>query len=331
MKKLLYIILGLLVIYFIVALVGPSKISVERSISVSKPIGFVRNLMGRYEFFHAKWSPWTAKDPAMTVKFSGNPGEPGHKMEWTSKVEEVGTGTLEIVGISNDSLVQKLTFEGMGASKIYYVVKENGTNTDIKWGIEMNSPFIMRPMMMMMNMDKMMGPDFESGLTTFKKVVDEMKDAVVNYAVKEMEWPETYYAGSKKETVEYQQMPDFFGKNFMKVIAELEKNKIKPGIPLGIYYAYDNQGMKADVVAAFKMDKAIPIKGCETYTIPASKVVFVEYSGDYQKMGGVYETMDAYLTTRGLVKNMSVEEYITDPMIEKDTMKWKTNVFYILK
>ena len=34
---------------------------------------------------------------------------------------------------------------------------------------------------------------------------------------------------------------------------------------------------------------------------------------------------------KGLTQNIVIEEYANDPMTEKDTAKWQTNIFYLLK
>ena len=38
-----------------------------------------------------------------------------------------------------------------------------------------------------------------------------------------------------------------------------------------------------------------------------------------------------YLSEKGLTQQLVVEEYVTDPVAEKDTSKWLTNIYYVLK
>lgn len=333
MKKILYVIILLLAVYLILALVGPSKVKVERSITVENKSDAIRPLLSDLTIFHDKWSPWTEKDLNAEVKYSGTAGQAGHQMEWSSKVKEVGSGTLQIVSIGNDSVIQKLTFEGMGDSKAYYILKEKEGQTEVTWGMEMSAPFLFRPMMLFMNADKMIGPDYEKGLLKLKTVAEENKIAdKSNYEIKEIEWPETYYVGTKFETHSFQDLAAFFGKNFPALGEGIGKSKVQPlAAPLSIYKWYDEKKGETNCAAAFRVDKGVKLNGFENHTYPACKVLQIAYYGAYEKIGDAHRAMDAYMKGKGLMNGDVFEEYVTDPMSEKDTAKWLTNVYYTLK
>jgi len=333
MKKILYVILALGIIYLILAMIGPSVVKIERTITINKPADKFKTNLLDLNFFHEKWSPWTAKDPNMKVSFSGTPGVIGQKMEWSGN-KEVRSGTMELAGVNGDSTLINVVFGSGGAHKSYYITKTNGDTTNFTWGLVMDVGFFARPIMLFMNMEKMMAPDFEKGLQNLKKVVEEMKEEapVANYEVKEIEWPETTFAGSKKETVKFEKMGEFFGKHLPAIATELDKMKVKPeSAPVGIYWGYNMQDMSADVAAGFRVPKGIKVKNYESYSFPAAKVLQITYYGDYQKMEGAYQAMDAFMQQKGVNKAASIEEYVTDPMSEKDTAKWLTNIYYILK
>ncbi len=332
MKKFLYVILALGVLYIVLALFGKSSIKVERQIAINKPVEVVKPKLTDLKFFHAKWSPWTEKDTAMKKNFYGEPGTVGHKMDWSGN-DAVGTGTIEIAAIKEDSIIEKLSFEGMGDSKSYFIVSGKDNSANVIWGIQMDIGFFGRPIMMFMDMDKMMGADFDKGLAYLKKVIEETSEAVApKYEIKEIEWPESNYAGSKKETVSFQKIPEFFGKYLPAMNGEMEQSKIKPeSPPSGIYWSYDMANGAADLSAAFKVQAGAKVKGFENYKFPAGKVLSLAYYGDYQKMMGAYEAMDNYMKEKGLAKTVSIEEYVNDPMSEKDTAKWQTNIYYLLK
>ena len=48
-------------------------------------------------------------------------------------------------------------------------------------------------------------------------------------------------------------------------------------------------------------------------------------------MMDVYNAMDTYAKEKNLTKTFSLEEYVTTPMNEKDTAKWQTNIYYVIK
>ena len=56
----------------------------------------------------------------------------------------------------------------MGDSRAYFSIKEQPTVTDVTWGMIFEVGFFGRPMMLFMNMDKMLGADYENGLSKLK-------------------------------------------------------------------------------------------------------------------------------------------------------------------
>ncbi len=51
MKKVLYVLLGISILYFILALFGPSEIKVEREITIDKSAKLVKERLGNFNFF----------------------------------------------------------------------------------------------------------------------------------------------------------------------------------------------------------------------------------------------------------------------------------------
>lgn len=333
MKKVLYVIIGLVVLYFILCLVGPKGATVVRSTNIAAPVDVVKAKTADLKFFQEQWSPWSERDPQMKVTYLGEMGQPGYGYSWKGN-DEVGTGTLQITGVNGDSLLQKLTFEGMGDSKTFFVVNGKESGTNVTWGIQMDFGFMARAMMLFMNMDKMMGADFESGLTKLKKAIETMPAAPTasNYEVKELEGGEWSFIGSKKQILGVAEMQAFFGKNFKLVYETMEKEKVQSlSAPTALYWSFDEKEMKGELAAAFKVEKGAKVKGLENYQFISSKVLQIAYYGNYDKIGDAHYAMDAYIKAHNLpLQTVAVEEYVTDPMQEKDTTKWLTNLYYIL-
>lgn len=333
MKRILIVLVLLAIVYLILAVFGPSNVKVERNITINSSAETIKPFLSDLTLFHDKWSPWTDKDPNAKVKYSGTAGQPGQQMEWSSDVEEVGTGTMQIISIQNDSVIQKLTFEGMGDSKVYCFTKETDGKTLVTWGMEISAPFLFRPMLLFMNADKKIGPDYESGLLKLKSVVEANATTDNStYQIKEVEWPETYYAGTKFETVKMADMEAYFGKNFSAIGEALGKGKIQPeSAPLAIYNSFDEEKGEGNLSATFRVAKGTTLKGFEIHVFPAGKVLQIAHYGDYKKIGDAHMVIAAYLREKRLTNGPVFEEYVTDPMSEKDTSKWLTNVYYTLK
>ncbi len=336
MKKVLYVIIGLVVIYFILCLVGPKDATVVRSTNITASVDVVKAKMADLKFFQEQWSPWSERDPQMKVTYLGEMGQPGYGYSWVGN-DEVGTGTLQITGVSGDTLLQKLTFEGMGDSKTFFVVNGKEAGTNVTWGIQMDFAFMSRAIMLFMNMDKMMGADFESGLAKLKKAIESMPAAptAANYEVKEIDWTAKTFVG-KRATIKTDdnlvKLTEFLGENWPKIMADLEKDKIQPTMsPTTIYYKWDEENHETDCAAVMCVSSGTKAKGWESISVPASKVLHIEYYGSPANSMNAHIAMDTYMKEKNLpMQSYVVEEYVTDPMTEKDTAKWLTNIYYVL-
>jgi len=334
MKKVLYVVLAIAVIYLVLCIAGPSAVVVSRSASMNASTDAIKSKIVDYNHF-TSWSPWQEKDPNMKMIIEGTPGTGGHKYAWEGN-KEVGKGTMELTSIGADTVVEKLVFDGKGASYITFAFKPEGTATNVTWTMNMDVPFIGRGMMMFFKgkMDKMLGGDFEKGLEKLKTVSEAAPstEGVANYQVKESEWPERTFVGTKSTNLTMATMPAFFGENFKKIGAELGKNKIKPETaPSCLIFKWDDATQSGDMAAVMGVAKGTEVKGWEKYTTPAGKVLQVEYFGNYNKIGNAHMAIGKYAKEKGITTGWVLEEYLTDPMNEKDTAKWQTNIYYMVK
>ena len=78
----------------------------------------------------------------------------------------------------------------MGDSKAYFSINEQPTATDVTWGMIFEVGFFGRPIMLFMNIDKMVGAEYEKGLTKLKNKLESLKEEVAsaNYKIKEVAW-----------------------------------------------------------------------------------------------------------------------------------------------
>jgi len=331
MKKILYVILGLVAIYVIMCLIGPSTVKMERSIDINASKEVIQNKLADLKFFHDEWSPWTEKDTAAITTYTGEMGQPGSTYAWDSKVDEVGKGMMIYDKTVGDSVLQTLRFDGMGDSRVYYITTATENNaTKVTWGMTFDVGFFGRGVMLLMNFEKQMAPDYEKGLASMKKAMEALSSAP-SYEVKEIQWePKTFYG--IKQTVAFDKMADFFGESYGKLGEALAKTKTQYiGAPKAIYFSFDETTMVSECAAAMEVPNGTKLNGFEKYETPAGKVLLIEYYGAYDKSGAAHYAMDDYIKKNGLTQGMVIEEYVTDPMMEKDTAKWLTNIFYTLK
>ncbi len=180
MKKKLLVVLALLAAAVAGVLVSgamqPEKYHVERSVMIAAPPDVVYAALSDFRRF-PEWSPWEKMDPGMTRTMSSPSSGVGASYAW--KGEKVGEGRMTIVSAKPNELVDiKLEFlkPWESTAGVKWTVKPEGALTKVTWGMDGNNNGLMaKTFSMFMNMDKMIGKDFESGLAALK-VLSE-KDA----------------------------------------------------------------------------------------------------------------------------------------------------------
>jgi effector-binding domain-containing protein len=336
MKKILYILISLVAIYLILCLFGPSTMKVERSIEIKASAEIIKSKITDLKFFNETWSPWTEKDPGMNVTYTGDMGKVGSSMSWVSEKEEVGKGSMTFKGIHGDTIVESLFFEGQGEAHVYHIVSPNINGSTVSWIMQNDVPFAFRAIMLFMNIDKMVGPDFEKGLAKLKVAMESMspETQVTVYEVKEIKWEEKTYVGKREvistENNDMSKMTAFFSENLPKLFSDLGKNKIEPASsPGAIFFKWEEK--QTDVAAAIAIPNGKEVKGWEKWMIPASDVLHVAYYGSDEGSINAHNTIAEYMAKNKKEKAYVIEEYVTNREVEKDPAKWLTNIFYVLK
>lgn len=333
MKKILYVVIGLLVVYIILCLAGPSSAKVERSTEINAPADMIRSKITDLKFFHESWSPWTEKDPNMKVTYSGEPGKEGSSMSWESDKKEVGKGSMTYKYTHNDTVMQSLNFEGQGEAKVYHIVTADGDNkSKVSWLMQNDVPFLFRAVMLFMNIDKMVGPDFEKGLSKLKAAMESApSQPTAQYEIQELNWDAKTYYG-KRDKMEFSKMAEYIGKTYGLVGEALAKAKVTPiGAPKAIYFSFDETTLIGDFAPVIEVPNNTKLNGVDKFETPAAKVLMIDYYGSYEKSSQAHQAMGRYMKEKGLTESFVLEEYITDPMMEKDTAKWLTKIYYGIK
>ena len=76
----------------------------------------------------------------------------------------------------------------------------------------------------------------------------------------------------------------------------------------------------------------VPAETHEVLSIPLTKEFNVDYYGAYEKTMNAYKALDRALASQNIAHpEMVIEEYISDPMVEKDTTKWLTRIHFLVK
>jgi hypothetical protein len=120
------------------------------------------------------WSPWAGKDPNAKNTFGALRAGKGASMRWEGN-KEVGVGTMTITETAPDrSLAMRLDFEKpfKGTNFAEFTLKPDGASTEVTWSLHGPAPLVTKIMDLLMNMDRMIGRDFEAGLANLKARVE---------------------------------------------------------------------------------------------------------------------------------------------------------------
>lgn len=175
-KILLYGVIAIVVIvavFCVVVALQPTHYHVERSATMNASATVVFNQVNDFHKWDA-WSPWAKLDPNMKASYEGTPAGTGAIYSWTGN-NQVGQGRMTITDSKPGELVKiKLEFikPWAATNATNFTFTPQGNQTAVKWTMDGENNFMGKAFGLFMNMDKMIGGDFEKGLAQMKTVAE---------------------------------------------------------------------------------------------------------------------------------------------------------------
>ena len=146
----------------------PDTFRVERTVSIDAPPDKIFPLIVDLKSWTA-WSPYEKKDPELKRSFGPITSGKGATYSWDGN-KNVGQGSMEILDAAPGKVVIKLDFvkpfEAHNTAE--FIVQPKGNSSSVTWAIYGPSPIVSKVMGLFMNMDTMIGKDFEVGLANLK-------------------------------------------------------------------------------------------------------------------------------------------------------------------
>jgi uncharacterized protein YndB with AHSA1/START domain len=161
-------------IVLILAATKPDTLRVQRVITVKAPPDKIFPLINDFHQW-VSWSPYEHKDPAMKRSYSGAESGKGAVYGWEGD-KNVGSGRMEILETSAPTkIVINLDFftpfEAHNTAE--FTMLPQGDATNVTWLMHGPAPFMSRVMQVFMNLDRMIGKDFEVGLANLKRLTEK--------------------------------------------------------------------------------------------------------------------------------------------------------------
>jgi hypothetical protein len=166
-------VVAVVVLFVGVVATRPAKFRIERSITIAAP---PEKAFVHVNDFHkwVGWSPWEALDPTMKKTFEGAAEGVGSVYSWVGN-GKVGEGRMTIERSVAPSFVGlKLEFfkPWAATNPTTFSFDPVPEGTKLTWAMDGTNNFSAKAFSLFMNMDKLVGRDFERGLAALKKLAE---------------------------------------------------------------------------------------------------------------------------------------------------------------
>lgn len=176
-KKIILAVLALVVLavagFCVAVAMQPSDFKIVRTATISAPPEKVFEHVNDFKKWDA-WSPWAKIDPSMKKELSGAPSGKGASYYWNGN-DDVGEGRMTITESHPSSHVKidlefKKPMEQTNITE--FTLKPEGDKTNVTWTMTGQNNFVGKAFWLALNVEKMVGADFEKGLTQLKTVAE---------------------------------------------------------------------------------------------------------------------------------------------------------------
>jgi hypothetical protein len=144
-----------------------------RSATIAAPADVVFSQVNDFHNWES-WSPWAKLDPAAKNTFEGPTAGTGAIFKWSGN-SEVGEGKMTVTESHPHDLIGiKLDFVRPfeDTCDVAFAFAPEAERTVVTWSMSGHKNFISKAVCMFMDMDKMVGGDFEKGLAQLKTVAE---------------------------------------------------------------------------------------------------------------------------------------------------------------
>jgi uncharacterized protein YndB with AHSA1/START domain len=151
----------------------PDRFVVQRSANIQAPPEKIFPLINDFHRWPV-WSPYEKLDPAMQRTIGGAAVGTGATYGWVSKGKG-GVGNMAItdsVPPSRIAIDLNFTKPFRANNKVLFTLDRQGAATHVTWRMEGPAVLFHKVMQLFINMDRMVGRDFEAGLAAMKAATE---------------------------------------------------------------------------------------------------------------------------------------------------------------
>lgn len=167
------VVIAAMAVVLAIASTRPGNFRIQRSTSIAAPADRIYPLISNLRSMNT-WNPFADPDPAMKVVYSGPESGKGAAHEWAGN-RQVGEGRIEIkdaVEPSKLTMSLDMTKPFTAHNTVEFTLAPHGSSTMVTWAMSGPQPLLAKAMSMFVNCDKMVGTQFEKGLTRLKALAE---------------------------------------------------------------------------------------------------------------------------------------------------------------
>lgn len=327
------ILLGLAVVIVLLIVIGfflPGKMEVSRSISINASAEAVFEEFNDLKKWQ-EWQYWNTLDPESKITYGDKSSGTGATYSWDGP--KLGQGNVKILeSIPDKSVSSEIEFTGSGKAQGLYTVEAEGEGTKASMNFSFDNGMNPIGRWFSVFMKGEIEKAFDYGLNKIKERAEAKPTFTVD--ISEVSTPVIHYVGITSTSLNTEDMDALnaiMAKSFTQIANDLNKAKVQiTGPALGLVTRWDEATKQMDVVCGFPVDEKakVPAK-YKIQQIAAGKAVKAIHRGDYANSDKTHNEINQYIQLKKLsMTGAPWESYLTDPMIEKDTAAWVTEVYY---
>src|SRR5882672_5012099 len=173
LKKIAIVVVVLIAGVLAYSATKPDTFRVQRSTSIKAPPEKIAAALSDFHGWEA-WSPWEKMDPAMKRSYSGAAKGKGAAYAWEGN-SKVGQGRMEITEAAPSRVAMDLDFVKPfeAHNKVVFTLTPKGDTTEVTWAMQGPVPYPAKVMHVFVDMDSMVGKQFETGLANLKAISEK--------------------------------------------------------------------------------------------------------------------------------------------------------------
>jgi uncharacterized protein YndB with AHSA1/START domain len=168
--RILLVAAAVIVVLGVVIATRPSAFRIERSVTIAAPASLV---FSHLEDFHrwSAWSPYDKLDPGVQKTFSGPATGPGASFHYLGK--KTGEGRMTVTSAHpNELLAIRAEFikPFAATNEIAFTLKPAPSGVTVGWAMSGTNNFLFKAFGLVVNVDRIVGKEFETGLADLKRL-----------------------------------------------------------------------------------------------------------------------------------------------------------------